>query len=393
MQTLLDKTVLLGLGLLTMSFIEIEWTTIVLMLFAVSASSLCGYMNQKYRKFICIGYVALCLFVPELLMFLPLIVYDCSGLGGENTSAEITGMSSFRKWALRLCWIVVLPTVTFFDVIQVPAAIIISCSIAFLLQYRTNKQIATSDALIELRDDTRERAEQLERKNRDLTERQDSEVRLATLAERNRIAREIHDNVGHMLTRSLLQISALRITHPDDDTLTGELDMIKDTLSDAMDSIRNSVHNLHDESIDLKSRLEAMIDGFVFCPVKLRYDAGELPAEVKLCFIAIVREALSNIAKHSNASSASVTLMEHPSFYQLVISDKGATIGKRASGDGIGGANSALDRSGEGGIVRSAKGIGLQSIADRVDELGGVFRTEQNKGFTVFISVPKTTKN
>jgi len=402
MQTLFDKIVLLGLSLLTMSLIEIEWTTIVIMLFAILVSSLCGYLNRKYTKFLCIGYVAACLLVPDLLMFLPLIVYDCSGLGNENTSSDITGMSNFRKWALRLCWVLVLPTIGFFDVIQVSAAIVISCGIAFLLQHRTNTQIATRGALLELRDDTRERSEQLERKNRDLMERQDSEVRVATLAERNRIAREIHDNVGHMLTRSLLQISALRITHPDDDALTSELDTIKNTLSDAMDSIRNSVHNLHDESIDLKSRLDAMIDGFVFCPVKLRYDAGELPAEVKLCFVAIVREALSNIAKHSNASSATVTLMEHPSFYQLVIADNGTAKATGRSSSGINPVahsgsenNLPIDMSSNmsGGIVRSTSGIGLQNIADRVDELGGVFRTEQNKGFTVFISAPKTAKN
>jgi len=393
MQTLFDKIVLLGLSLLAMSFTEIEWTTIVVMLFAILISSLCGYLNRKYTPFICIGYVVLCLLVPELLIFLPLIVYDCSGAGGENASSNISDMSNFRKWALRLCWVVVLPTVTFFDAIQVSAAIIISCAIAFLLQYRTNKQIVTRDELLELRDYTRERAEQLERKNRDLTERQDNEVRLATLAERNRIAREIHDNVGHMLTRSLLQISALRITHSDDDTLTDELDMIKNTLSDAMDSIRNSVHNLHDESIDLKSRLEAMIDGFVFCSVNLRYDAGELPTDVKLCFIAIVREALSNIAKHSNATSAWVTLMEHPSFYQLIVADNGAAAGGRSSSDALN-RSRLVGGSGDSGIVvRSANGIGLQSIADRVDELGGVFRTEQSKGFTVFISVPKTSKD
>jgi signal transduction histidine kinase len=41
-------------------------------------------------------------------------------------------------------------------------------------------------------------------------EKQDYEIYLATLRERNRIAREIHDNVGHMLSRSILQIGALK---------------------------------------------------------------------------------------------------------------------------------------------------------------------------------------
>ena len=45
----------------------------------------------------------------------------------------------------------------------------------------------------------------LTQKNKDLLEKQDYEIHVATLKERNRIAREIHDNVGHMLSRSLLQ--------------------------------------------------------------------------------------------------------------------------------------------------------------------------------------------
>ena len=45
---------------------------------------------------------------------------------------------------------------------------------------------------------------------------QDYEIYLATLKERNRIAREIHDNVGHMLTRSILQLGALSVINKDE---------------------------------------------------------------------------------------------------------------------------------------------------------------------------------
>lgn len=73
-------------------------------------------------------------------------------------------------------------------------------------------------------------------------------MRLATLNERNRIAREIHDNVGHLLSRSLLQVGALQVVNRDETVRQG-LDTMRDTLSGAMDSIRRSVHDLHDESV------------------------------------------------------------------------------------------------------------------------------------------------
>ena len=63
----------------------------------------------------------------------------------------------------------------------------------------------------------------LAERTRDLAERQDLEVSCAVLAERARIAREIHDNVGHLLTRSVLQMEALAVTHEDDPALAKEL--------------------------------------------------------------------------------------------------------------------------------------------------------------------------
>ena len=351
MQKLIDKLVLTGLCLVAFTLKEIDGFSIATLLFAVAISSLCGYFENKLPVFLCAGSIVLCLLIPGLTIFLPLIVYDCAG---------------FDKWPLRLCWIVALPVCFTIGAPQIPIAIVLSSIAAFVLHIRTTEQLKVREEYYAIVDNAKESAELLERKNRDLMEKQDYEVRLATLSERNRIAREIHDNVGHMLTRSLLQIGALGVTHTGDDKLTGELDMIKGTLSGAMDSIRNSVHDLHDESLDLRSQLEAIADDFRFCPVKLRYDAGELPVGIRYCFAAIAREAFNNIARHSNASEASITVIEHPAFCQLVISDNGTV---KAS--------------------ESERGIGIQNMADRVDALGGVFRAEHDKGFRIFISVPK----
>lgn len=347
MQKLIDKPVLLGLCLLSLSLAQFKIISLFALLSALAVSSLCSYFENRTPVYLCIAYVVVCIFVPEFAVFLPLIVYD---------------FACQSNLVLRFCWI---PAV-FFVSPQIMAAVILSSGVAFLLQYRTASQVKTRDEYFTLMDNAKERAGHLEQKNRELMEKQDYEVRLATLAERNRIAREIHDNVGHLLTRSILQVGALRVTHTDDAKLADELLLVNDTLSGAMDSIRSSVHNLHDESVDLKMQLETMIDGFRFCPVKLRYNAGELPAEFKTCFAAIVREALSNIAKHSSATEAAVILTEHPAFCQLVIEDNGTAK-----------------------VSNSKNGIGLQNMTDRVNALGGVFRVEHTKGFKIFISVPK----
>ena len=73
------------------------------------------------------------------------------------------------------------------------------------------------------------------------------------MQERNRIAREIHDNVGHMLTRAILLLGAVK-TINQDQKITDSLTLLEDTLTQTMDNIRSSVHNLHDNSIDLQKK-------------------------------------------------------------------------------------------------------------------------------------------
>ena len=191
---------------------------------------------------------------------------------------------------------------------------------------------------------------------------------------RNRISREIHDNVGHLLTRSLLLVSAMTVIHGEEEALSGELLQVRETLSEAMDSIRESVHNLHDEAVDLELQLKRLTEEFTFCPVALRYKAGRFPTEVSYCMIAIAKEGLSNIARHSNATAAEISVVEHPAVCQLVIRDNGTGI--------CFGGGQQPDSAGMGG------GIGLSNIRERAEALGGNFRVDTEKGFRLFVSIP-----
>ncbi|HBL84829.1 MAG TPA: two-component sensor histidine kinase [Clostridiales bacterium] len=210
----------------------------------------------------------------------------------------------------------------------------------------------------------------LEIKNKELIEQQDNEINLATLNERNRIARDIHDNVGHMLSSSILQIGAILATAKDD-TTKESLKSINTTLSNAMTSIRDSVHDLHEQSIDLYNEVRILVDKFTFCTVDLDYDVQSNPEKkLKYCFITVIKEALSNVIKHSNATKVSIILREHPALYQLVIQDNGTK----------------PDR-------ENSVGIGLTNIKDRVAAFNGNVNIMADKGFRIFISISKENKN
>ena len=143
-----------------------------------------------------------------------------------------------------------------------------------------------------MRDDSVERNLLLKQKNQSLLEKQNYEIYNAVLKERNRIAREIHDNTGHMLSRSILLTGAAKAINKEEG-LTPLLSQLEETLNTAMTDIRKSVHDLHDESVNLKETLDNLIESFSFCPAVMEYDMGfQIPQAVRYGFIAIIREDL-----------------------------------------------------------------------------------------------------
>lgn len=247
---------------------------------------------------------------------------------------------------------------------------------ATLLSLRTAQLEREQQRMRRTRDGLQERALALEARNRDLADRQDYEVELATLAERARIAREIHDNVGHQLTRASLQAEALRVVHADEPGVAADFADVKRTVDEALQLVRTSVHALNDNAVDLSVQLERIVEGARSDggpQIELEVLAEHAPANVANCFAAVLREALSNTMRHACAQTVTVRCMEHPSFYQLVVTDDGAG-GVQASGRG------------------AAEGMGLASMRERIEALGGTFTAGPRAsagGWRVFATVPK----
>jgi len=246
---------------------------------------------------------------------------------------------------------------------------------ATLLSLRTAQLEREQERMRRTRDKLQERALALEARNRDLADRQDYEVELATLAERARIAREIHDNVGHQLTRASLQAEALRVVHADEPGVADFAD-VKRTVDEALQLVRTSVHALNDNAVDLSVQLEHIVEGTRSDggpQIELEVMAEHAPANVANCFAAVLREALSNTMRHACAQTVTVRCMEHPSFYQLIVTD-----------DGVG----EVQASGRG----TAEGMGLASMRERIEALGGTFTAGPRAGaggWRVFATVPK----
>lgn len=238
-------------------------------------------------------------------------------------------------------------------------------ALAVHLEHGDRENLQLKEELKVLHDDQTEKDMIQKEHDRMLMENQNNMIYMATLKERNRIAREIHDNVGHTLTRSILQLGAIKAINKEP-VLKKPLDDLHGSLGDAMTNIRKSVHDLHDESIDLESSIRQLTEGISALDIHVDYDmSNAIPKDIKYSFIAITKEAVSNAVKHSNGDTLDILLREHPGFYQLIVKDNGTD------------------------IKINDTGIGLANITDRVNAMKGTLKISTDKGFKLLITVAK----
>lgn len=319
---------------------------------AIASSSAQLLAGKKSASAIIAVFSSMCIVLPILFCAMPLVLYDALWE---------------KRWWLTLPALAVLarPDQLSYRQLLVTA---VGCLVAVIFYRRVYALEKTVRDLTSMRDSITEKNIRLARQNVRISEAQDNELHIVKLRERNRIAREIHDNVGHMLTRSILQSGALLVLNKDEQMAEG-LKSLKDTLDSAMNGIRESVHDLHDDSLDLKMIIAESVSSVdKRFETTLDYDAGEnIPGNIKLCVAAIVKESLSNAAKHSDGNRISVAFHEHPGFYQLMIEDNGRCA-----------------------KISRSNGMGLNNMEERADSVGGrISFTPSENGFRVFMSVPK----
>lgn len=350
MDTILNKVVLLAFGiLLCVSTNDISVYLVLVILVAI-CSAFVGFIYQK-KTMHYLMFFACCLvgqFYPAAFYFLPVLFYDLC------------------YYPFSVFWLVGLLAIIGKISPSIVVTIILGI-ITFLLCRMERKNTNLQKLYRKSQDDKTEMQLKLNSKNQELLEKCDTDMHLATMAERSRIAGEIHDNVGHLLTSSILQIGAILACNPSVEQVES-LNTLQSTLSSGMDTIRESIHNLHDTARDLHDDIVKILN--CKCECTLDYDIEEEPSkEIHICFLFAIKEALSNIHKHSNASKVQISLQEHPMFFQLEMKDNGSLQ-----------------------TVENQIGMGLKTMSQRVLALKGNFYISTDKGYKIFITIPKEGK-
>ena len=374
MNRLFDKSIVLACCIAAALGLAVDACLIAAFCLGVVVASLTeiaqGERARRAGEAASYAYIMVTVFVPSIVPFAPLALYDIARYVRREHVWVALGAG-----AIFVCALVAYAHAGALPTRALLLTAILSVA-ATLLSLRTAQLEREQERMRRTRDELQERALALEARNRDLADRQDYEVELATLAERARIAREIHDNVGHQLTRASLQTEALRVVHANEPGVAADFADVKRTVDEALQLVRSSVHALNDNAANLSVQLERIVEGARSDggpQIELEVLAEHAPANVANCFAAVLREALSNAIRHACAQTVTVRCMEHPSFYQLIVTDDGAG-GVQASSRG------------------TAEGMGLGSMRERVEALGGTFTAGPRAGaggWRVFATVPK----
>jgi signal transduction histidine kinase len=205
-----------------------------------------------------------------------------------------------------------------------------------------------------------------------------AEARAAGMAERQRLAREMHDVLAHSLSGLMLQLEAARMLagdSPGDPRLLGIIELAHRLGKTGLEEARRAIGMLRDDELpgpEGVANLAAQFQGVsgVPCRFKVSGQARELGSEARLAVYRVAQEALTNIAKHACPERVEVGLVYEPSGTSLTVEDF-AMRGEPpqpASGGG---------------------GYGLTGMRERAELLGGQLTTATTRrGFRVELRMP-----
>ncbi|MZE54002.1 sensor histidine kinase [Streptomyces sp. SID5770] len=213
-----------------------------------------------------------------------------------------------------------------------------------------------------------------------------AERHAGTLAERERLAREIHDTLAQGLSSIQLLLRAAERALPPDSPAAGHIERARRAAQDDLAEARRFVRALAPPDLEhgsLAAALERLCEpGAEAGPYgpRVRFSVSgtpvELPTPYEVALLRIARSALANTVRHASASRAEITL-----------SFMGASVTLDVVDDGVGFDPGAVRPSSEGGF-------GLPAMRSRAESLGGTFTVESapGQGTAVAVSLPLSDK-
>ena len=204
------------------------------------------------------------------------------------------------------------------------------------------------------------------------------DAELAALRERERLARDLHDSLGHALVAISVQLEAIqRLYRVDADKASAQVEALKTLTRDSMGELRRSLEGLRAPGLGdqpLAEALQALAvtagerTGLVVA-CRVTGPAAELPPAAAEALWRVAQEALTNVEKHAQARRVDLHLEVQPASATLTVADDGKGFPPNGSA--------------------TAVGFGLQGMRERVEGRGGTLTFNSVQGARVEARVPR----
>jgi signal transduction histidine kinase len=224
---------------------------------------------------------------------------------------------------------------------------------------------------------------QTERLLTELEQIRGAEVRAAALAERQRLAREMHDVLAHSLSGLALQLEGARLlatTDPADPRLVPVINRAHQLATTGVQEARWAIETLRGAEVPGPERLATLVADFerdsgIPSQLMVTGERRALDAAVSLAVYRVAQEALTNVRKHSVASRIEVGLDYQPDAISVRVEDFSPAPAQAADGDDD--------------LSAGAAGYGLIGMRERAELLGGTLcAAATSGGFRVTMRVP-----
>jgi signal transduction histidine kinase len=255
----------------------------------------------------------------------------------------------------------------YFIKINIMADLIFVIGICSMLSFMYSENKAKGELLKTSFDKERKYNYELEITKRKLMNAAEETVHIAEIKERNRIARELHDNIGHSIAGVLMILQASNKLFGKDDLKAKELlEKSINSLSEALTLIKNTIYNMKPkDELGIDYILE-IVNNFSFCKVDFRYSGNfnNLDAGYLEIISTNIKEALTNASKYSRATIVEISLIKNDNFIRLLIKDNGV------------------------GCFKINENMGLGGMKDRIKNVGGSISINGENGFTIVCIIP-----
>jgi two-component system sensor histidine kinase DesK len=195
---------------------------------------------------------------------------------------------------------------------------------------------------------------------------------VARHAERDRIARDMHDVLGHTLSVIILKTDlATRLAHQNPDRVVAELSDIDRIARETLDEVRQTLRGYRARSLEHEFELAKSTLEIAGLKVTTDFSPPELDPQLENVLCLALREAVTNVVRHARAKSCRLSVVERHGYCQLEIEDNGAME--------------------ETTTEAESDGQGLRGMRERVEASGGTLVQRRERGSRLTIRLPLIT--